>query len=280
MKFVPEADYPSRDLILLAPADSRVPDSFQHVEDNPERHTALLIEMQMLRGTIYLQDGAITPSQLCAKGRHRHPVDQNSWHLLAINQDGRVCGGARYRETSNRTVFSQLTVKLSSMARSAVWGKKLKAAVEAELERARKKDVSYVEFGGWALAEELRCKTEGLRIALAVYSLAQSLGGCVGISTATRRHRSSSILRRIGGRPLEADGVELPPYYDPQYGCEMEILRFDSNLPNPRYNRWIDQIRDHLRTVPVIRCNPAPVRQKIRRDVTYSLREQAASLSF
>jgi hypothetical protein len=256
-----------------------VPDSFQNVEDNPERHTALLTEMQMLRGTVYLQDGAITPSQLCAKGRHRHPVDQKSWHLLAVNQDGRVCGGARYRETSNRTVFSQLTIKLSSLARSAVWGKKLRAAVEAELERARKKDVSYVEFGGWALAEELRCKTEGLRIALAVYSLAQSLGGCVGISTATRRHRSSSILRRIGGRPLEADGVELPPYYDPQYGCEMEILRFDSNLPNPRYSRWIDQIRDHLQTVPVIRSNRVPI-QEHRGHSVYSVEDRAASFSF
>ena len=279
MKFVPQSDCPSRDLVLLAPAISRVPDSFQNVEDNPERHRALLTEMQMLRGTIYLQDGAITPSQLCAKGRHRHPVDEKSWHLLAVNQDGRVCGGARYRETSNRTVFSQLTIKLSSLARSAVWGKKLRAAVGAELERARKKDVSYVEFGGWALAEELRCKTEGLRIALAVYSLAQSLGGCVGISTATRRHRSSSILRRIGGRPLEADGVELPPYYDPQYGCEMEILRFDSNLPNPRYSRWIDQIRDHLQTVPVIRSNRVPVRQH-RDHSMYSMHDQAASLCF
>ena len=164
------------------------------------------------------------------------------------------------------------------MAQSIVWGAKVRAAVEAELEEARRKDVAYVEFGGWALAEELRCKTEGLRIALAVYSLAQSLGGCIGISTATRRHRSSSILRRIGGLPLMADGVELPAYYDPQYGCEMEILRFDSNSPNPRYNRWIEQIRDHLRTVPVIRCNNVPIRQ-YRSHSIHSIREQAISLS-
>ena len=280
MRLVPEADCASRDLIVLAPADSRVPDSFLQVEDNPQRHAALLTEMQMLRGTIYLQDGAITPSQLCANGRHRHPVDQKSWHLLAVARDGRVRGGARYRETSNRTAFSQLTIAVSSLAQSAVWGTKVRAAVEAELDEARQKDVSYVEFGGWALAEELRCKIEGLRIALAVYSLAQSLGGCIGISTATRRHRSSSILRRIGGLPLVADGTELPAYYDPQYGCEMEILRFDSSFPNPRYNRWIAQIRDHLRTVPVIRCNPAPARQHQSRNAMYFLREQAARLSF
>ena len=279
MRLVPQGDCTSRDLIVLAPTDSQVPDSFLNVEDNPQLHAALLAEMQMLRGTIYLQDGAITPSQLCAKGRHRHPVDQKSWHLLAVTRDGRVRGGARYRETSNRTAFSQLTIGVSSLAQSIVWGAKVRAAVEAELEEARRKDVAYVEFGGWALAEELRCKTEGLRIALAVYSLAQSLGGCIGISTATCRHRSSSILRRIGGLPLVADGIELPAYYDPQYGCEMEILRFDSNSPNPRYNPWIEQIRDHLRTVPVIRCNRVPIRQ-YRSHSRYSVLEQAVSLSF
>jgi hypothetical protein len=279
MRFVPEADCASRDLLLLAPADSQVPDSFLHVEDNPQRHTALLTQMQILRGTIYLQDGAITPSQLCSKGRHRHPVDEKSWHLLAVTSDGKVRGGARYRETSNRTAFSQLTIGVSSLAQSEVWGTKLRAAVEAELELARQKDVSYVEFGGWAVAAELRCKTEGLRIALAVYSLAQALGGCIGISNATRRHRSSSILRRIGGLPLVADGIELPAYYDPQYGCEMEIVRFDSSSPNPRYNGWIAQIRDHLRTVPVIRCNRVPIRQ-YRSHSVHSFREQAVSLSF
>lgn len=279
MRLVPQGDSASRDFIVLAPPDSQVPDSFLNVEDNPQLHTALLTQMQMLRGTIYLQDGAITPSQLCAKGRHRHPVDQKSWHLLAVTRDGRVRGGARYRETSNRTAFSQLTIGVSSLAQSIVWGAKVRAAVEAELEEARRKDVAYVEFGGWALAEELRCKTEGLRIALAVYSLAQSLGGCIGISTATRRHRSSSILRRIGGLPLVADGMELPAYYDPQYGCEMEILRFDSNSPNPRYNWWIEQIRDHLRTVPVIRCNNVPIRQ-YRSHSMHFIREQAISLSF
>jgi len=148
------------------------------------------------------------------------------------------------------------------MAQSDVWGMKLRAAVEADLRLAGARDVSYVEFGGWALAEELRCSTEGLRIALAMYGLAQNLGGCIGLSNATRRHRSSSILRRIGGRPLMADGVELPAYYESQYSCEMEILRFDSASPNPRYEAWIDEIGAHLLTTPVIRSQYHPARRE------------------
>ena len=263
MRLVPNAESALRRLIVLAPADCHVPDSFLHVEENPQRHEELLSGIQKLRGALYLQDGAVTPSQLTANGRLCLPVDEISWHLLAINQDGTVCGGARYREASNRIPFSHLGVGASSLAQSDIWGMKLRMAIEADLGLARRRDVSYVEFGGWAVAEEFRCSIEALRIALGVYSLAQSLGGCVGISAATRRHSSASILRRIGGRPLEVGGTELPPYYDSQYNCEMEMLRFESCSPNPRYDNWIAEIRAHLMTSPVIRrARPVVMRRR------------------
>jgi hypothetical protein len=259
MRLVPTAD--SVRFIILAPADCHVPDSFLQVEENPERHEVLLAQMQVLRGERYLRDGAITPLQLSADGRHRMAVDEKSWHLLTVNKMGAVCGGARYRRTSNRIAFSELGIGSSSLAQSDVWGVKLRASVETDLELARRKDVAYVELGGWAVAEEFCCSTEALRIALGVYGLSRSLGGGVGISAATRRHHSSSILRRIGGRPLMVDGVDLPPYFDPQYSCEMEMLRFDSCSPNPRYEGWIEEIRAHLVAAPIIRCKHSSVRR-------------------
>jgi hypothetical protein len=36
----------------------------------------------------------------------------------------------------------------------------------------------------------------------------------------------------------------------------MTILRFDSDRPNPRYEPWIEQIREELLRVPVI-CRAA-----------------------
>ena len=53
--------------------------------------------------------------------------------------------------------------------------------------------------------------------------------------------------------------TELPSYYDPRYKCEMTILRFESDRPNPRYEAWIEQIREELLTAPVIcrRAQPA-----------------------
>jgi len=117
---------------------------------------------------------------------------------------------------------------------------------------ARRRKVSFVEVGGWALAKERRCTGEALRTALAMYALAKILGDCVGMATATVRNRSASILRRIGGENIEHGGEPLPPYYDPQYKCQMEILRFTSSTPNPKYWRWIDQIAADLLEVPVL----------------------------
>src|SRR6185437_8001354 len=97
---------------------------------------------------------------------------------------------------------------------------------------------------------------EALRIALATYGLARAMGGCIGITTATRRHCSSEILRRIGGQSLRGNGGELPPYFDPQYGCEMEVLRFDSMQANPRFESWINDLCSAWLTAPVIRREP------------------------
>jgi hypothetical protein len=247
--------------MILAPAEGEVPDTFLQVEEDANLHETLLAQMQTLRGARYLKDGAITAPELSSDGRHRLPVDEKSWHLLVLNRGGSVCGGARFRRTSNRIGFSELGVGASSMAQSDLWGMKLRAAVEADLELARRRDVAYFEFGGWAVAEEYCCTTEALRIALGLYSLSRSFGGGVGITAATRRNHSSSILRRIGGRSLATDGVELPHYYDPQYSCEMEILRFESDSPNPRYEVWIEEIRAHLFTAPVVRCKHSSVRR-------------------
>jgi hypothetical protein len=72
------------------------------------------------------------------------------------------------------------------------------------------------------------------------------------MTTATFRHCSSVILQRLGGSRFEVDGITLPPYYDPRYKCMMEILRFDSREPNPKYDSLIDRLRDKLAETLVV----------------------------
>ena len=87
---------------------------------------------------------------------------------------------------------------------------------------------------------------------LATYSLGQLCGNALGVSTATARNGSAIILKRLGGRSVVVDDSELLPYYDPIYNCEMELLRFDSRKPNPRYEPWVSELRDYLTTTRVI----------------------------
>jgi hypothetical protein len=212
--------------------------------------------MQRLRGRLYLEDGAIEASELNSGGRHIVPADSHSWHLLAVNRQGEISGFARYRPYSQKVSFHNLGVRQAALAQCDEWGHKLRAAVESDISLALRSNLSYSEVGGWGLTEELRCTTAAIRIALATYALARIYGGSISIGTATLRHCSASILARIGGRPVSYKGVELPQYYDPQYKCMMRILRFDSEEPNPRYEPWIDAIREQLLDAPVITTNP------------------------
>ena len=240
------------DLVLLAPAGCGIPTSFRRCSIDRNRHGRLLRQAQRVRGGVYLADGALQASQLTADGRHVQHYDYDSWHLLAVDRKGEVRGCARYRHLSGNVGFDDLSVRDSWLARSDRWGLSLRAAVESELGRARQRGKAFAEVGGWAIVPERRCKVEALRIAMATYSLARILGGCVGISTATERHRSASILRRIGGRSLEHAGTELPSYYDPQYRCQMEVLRFDSGVPDASCRKWVEQISMGLAEVQIV----------------------------
>ena len=245
-------------LVLLAP-NAGIPAFFRNVEHDSQNHRRLVREMQQLRGRIYYEDGALGREQLTADGLHDTDEDHKSWHLLMVDRRQRVTGCAWYMEHPSSVQVEHLRVRNTPLARSSEWRKKLWQGVESELQRARREHLRYAEVGGWAVSEESRCTSEGLVLALAGYSLGRICGGCLGITTATVRHCSSSILRRIGGAPLSADGAPVPSYYDPRYGCEMEILRFDSRRPNPKFNDLIERLRERMASVPIVAPVVLPV---------------------
>jgi hypothetical protein len=252
------ADHNSkRQFMLLAPAGVTPRGAFRHVEGDPGWRRELLADMQRLRGRIYLQDGAISQQELTADGRHIQTIDDESWHLLVVGEGGRVLGCTRYLQHHASTPYSRLRVRTAALAHSEEWSEPLRRAVERELATARRHGFSYVEVGGWALDKSLRGSTDALRSVLFAYAWSYMLGGCLGLSMATHRNGSAAILRRIGGMPLQWNGMELPPYYDPHYKCEMEVIRFDSRLPSVKYSRVIDEMRAEMPEVPVI-CGPKP----------------------
>lgn len=247
-----------RSVILLAPNQTQVRRSFRNVYCNKTLHAQLKGEMQRLRGDIYSAMGVLRPSDLSADGRHVQPNDASSWHLLVIDDEGSVAGCVRYSQHPACARFEELRVAHSALANSAEWGEEFRLAVGRELTVARRLGFSYVEVGGWAMADHVRGSAECLRSVLTTYAWSRLIGGALGISTATELNASAFILRKLGGRLLECRGTAIPPYFDAQYGCRMQMVAFDSRFPIPRYEQTVQDIMAALQTAPVLCGDSAP----------------------
>lgn len=241
-----------RSLILLAPSGACLKPFSGQITFSPRLHARLTTEMQRLRGRVYLDDGAIRESDLRSGGRHVSDLDSESWHLLTLSATGSVLGCTRFRQHRNTVSCNDLSVSRTPLAACPAWGPAFRASLNRELESAREAGFSYLEIGGWALAPEIRGTAEAFRSVLAIYALGSLQGGALAIGTATERNASSSILRRLGGKPLEWAGSALPRYYDANYRCGMEILKFDSRYPNPKYHAAIGELRTHIAQLPVV----------------------------
>ena len=158
--------------------------------------------------------------------------------------------------------FDRLRIGRSALARDQFWGPQVRAAVESGLQETRLQGFPYLEVGGWALSEEWRGTRAALEILVGSYALSHLWGGCIGSCAATVRHGSSSMLRRIGGLGFKTGELELPPYEDTQYGCRMELLRFDCRTPCPRFAPLIAQLKVRLADTTAI--TPGPARDWLR----------------
>jgi hypothetical protein len=237
---------------LLAPCGISAPSVFRAGKAPGFAYDLLLAEMQRFRGSVYVDDGAISQADLTADGRHSLGIDRDSWHLLALDAYDRVCGCVRILDRTDARSLDDLWIRNSALAESREWGGALRAAIAAEIDSAHREGLRFGEVGGLAMAPETRCTMTSLRTILGAFGLLQLLGGAKCVVTATARHGCAQLLRRIGLAPLAAGGVDLPQYPDPQYGCEMRVLRFDSRFPAPKYLQWVAELTAYLRTVPVI----------------------------
>jgi len=249
-------------VVLLAPSAASVDDIFQNVDIDAGRHEQLVRDVQKLRGSIYLKDGAIQREQLTADGRHRTPEDERAWHMLLLDKQHQVNACAFYLEHDATISLDELRVRQCPLAENDEWGPTLRKAIHTELARARRDRLRFVELGGWAVSENSRGTSGPLALALAVYGFSRRCGGALGMTTATFRHCSATILKRLGGSRFEVDGRTLPEYFDARYQCMMEMIRFDSRSPNPKYVRLIEQASQKLANIHVIaRPDAAGVRQ-------------------
>ena len=97
--------------VVLPPSKLAVPSIFRNVEVNNRRHGDLFAEMQRFRGNVYMNDGALQNGDLTSDGRHKVKADDDSWHILSLNQQGRVVSCLRYLDQTSVSNFDDLYVK-------------------------------------------------------------------------------------------------------------------------------------------------------------------------
>src|SRR5947208_7692331 len=102
--------------VVLPPSKLRVPGIFRNVKVSNRRHDELFAEMQRFRGSVYVEDGAIANSDLTSDGRHRMSIDEDSWHVLSLDSDGRVVACLRYLDETHASDFDDLWVRHAALS--------------------------------------------------------------------------------------------------------------------------------------------------------------------
>jgi hypothetical protein len=230
---------------ILAPSSRELPSGAAQTVAATESHSDLMFDLQMLRGQVYREYAGIAAT-LLPDGRHWHPLDEKSWHVLLQDPNGLVVGCARYRPILGG--FEQLICSKAAVALSPVTGPVFRSAFASQVADAKRRGIHYGEASAWALSERARCSTAAVNIALMSFAMAEWIGGGVGLTTASTRHHASLILRRLGGKPLAG----FAPYYEPMFDCSIELLHFDITQMEGRYKAKLDEMRGELRNTPVL----------------------------
>ena len=225
----------------------------------PDKYLAYLKQAQVLRGTAYLEDGAIRPCDLDKDGRLQMTGDEEGWHLLLVENDSdSVIGCVRYLLHANDVSFQDLNISRCAAGTDLVTGPMIRSIVEADLDIARRTGLGYVEVGGLVIMSRWRRTTAALHILAASYALGQLWGGCLGICTATFRNGSASMIRRFSGSTSSSAFGPFTVYYDVRYNCLMELLRFKSE-PAERYAGFVTDAKTELLQVQALRRDSTPL---------------------
>jgi hypothetical protein len=184
------------------------------------------------------------------------PGDDSSWHLIRVCGKGKMMGCARILVHPENAGFSSLRLAKSALAKDPYWFKKVRWTIEAEIAAARREKLNLVEPGGWVLEERFRGTSEATAIALSAFAWTQLVGECLAYVTATVKHDSSSMLRRLGGDSVYFAGNPVPRYYEPRFQCEMELIKIESRTLNSKFEAMLAPLRESLCLSTVLQPEP------------------------
>lgn len=210
----------------------------------PPDYERVLSGVQRLRGSRYLADGAISAQALDDRGQHVTAEDEKSYHIVLCNGDVEGCLRVQLHPRPGLHVEEYRVYDLVRRMSGDLRGK-YHAAMEEFIQTWRLNDYEVGECGGWAASNRYKANLATLALPLAGWSLSRILTRQIWIASATERNGSAEMLKRIGGWRLKLGGEELPHFYDAAYNCHMELLCFNSEILNPKFEQDVTDLQ-HL----------------------------------
>ena len=242
------------DLTIVAPSVTQIPEWLPNVLVNDGMYQEVIGEIQRFRGGVYVQDKAIPANALDDLGRHYSDYDYRAWHVLFRDRRQDLCGAIRVGLVSYGDIEGIDHLQVLEFLSHMPSDKKapLETAVRKFLDNCKTLVPSICEPGAWAVSADVRKGRLAPVLAASIWSLLRVVGGAAGVATATTKHGSANILKKMGGFDLFLNGMPLVPFYDSYHQCYIELIGFDSDYLNPRLEPTVAQVQDYMSTLPII----------------------------
>lgn len=241
-------------LCLLAPDPELIPRNFANVLEDTHLHTTLLDSVQQLRGKVYVADGAIPTASLDEQGRHYVASDRDCWHAVMRDGYGNIRAAIRmaiHFHHKGKVGLDDLQANQLVRRMHPSVGHRFGAALMEFIGDAQTAPC-FFETGGWVIDDGARKQTVAPVTVASVYALSRAVGGARGVGSATTRHESATILKRFGGFEIPCGKAEtLAPFFDPSYGCDMQILGFASDRVSAVFEPTVRDIMHAFDAMPV-----------------------------
>jgi hypothetical protein len=232
-----------RRLLVLPPRGLGAPAGLNSNYIQGTDYARSISDIQRFREAVYVRDRVLSVSTLDSCSHDQAGSDYKSWHFVIATGAGEICGCIRMQFYPPTADLSTLHLHACLSRAPADRVEHLHAGVQSFRQTAYNAGLRFGEVGGWAVSEEFRRSSTSILLPITVWAMCRILGDASILATATTRHQSAAILQRIGGFVLPYNGIPVDGYFDSYFGCEMEILGFDSRQPSAKYAELVAETR-------------------------------------
>lgn len=207
-------------------------------------HEGALQMIRRFRGAMCLSNGLVPAEAVDATGCHYLSCDSLNYHLLLSEPNGKLAACLRVRFHALGTTASGLRMFESIRRIPPVY--RASSSLNEALLEGRRKQLGVAELGGWVAAPVWRESLAAQMLPVFAWALVRQVQESVMLEHADATGETPSILRSVGGRPLDHQGMRIPAVHDAHHGRPMEVLTAHSCVARDELHFQVEEAREVL----------------------------------